>query len=37
MKDKSKENRWEFYATPNLALTKTYDFGEIKLYKFERK
>ena len=30
-----KENRWEFYATANLTLTKTVDFGEVKLFKFE--
>jgi len=32
-----KENRWEFYATPNLVLTKTFDFTEVKLFKFEAK
>lgn len=32
-----KENRYEFYATPNKILTKTVDFGEVKLYKFEAK
>lgn len=32
-----KENRFEFYATPNLVLTKTIDFGEVKLFKFEAK
>lgn len=30
-----KENRYEFYATPNKVLTKTVDFDEVKLYKFE--
>jgi len=29
-----RENRWEFYATPNLKLTKTVNFGEVKLFKF---
>jgi len=31
-----KENRWEFYATPNLELTKTVNFGRIKLFKFSQ-
>ena len=30
-----KEDRWEFSATPNKVLTKTVDFGEVKLFKFE--
>lgn len=30
-----RENRYEFYATPNKVLTKTVNFGEVKLYKFE--
>jgi hypothetical protein len=30
-----RENRYEFYATPNKKLVKTIDFGEVKLYKFE--
>lgn len=30
-----RENRYEFYATQNKTLTKTVDFGEVKLYKFE--
>lgn len=32
-----KENRYEFYATPNKTLIKTVDFGEVNLYKFEAK
>lgn len=32
-----RENRYEFYATPNKVLTKVIDFGEVKLFKFEAK
>lgn len=31
-----KENRWEFYATPNMRLTKTINFDEVKLFRFEK-
>ncbi len=30
-----RENRYEFYATPNKVLTKEVNFNEVKLYKFE--
>ncbi len=30
-----KENRYEFYATPNKVLVETVNFGDVNLYKFD--